>query len=127
MNFGDPFLKLRLFFFKGFQFFSLLVYKAFHFLGFVALSLRHKHTYLLAHLVAVCTQIVRAVVCGAFFAVKRDDLVYKRQLFIFKFLFDVFFNYFRIFTNKFNVQHFILLRQTVISLQYNTTALSCQI
>ena len=71
----------------------------------VFFGLTHEHTDLLGQGIARGTQLLCLLNGSAQLLVQSNDLVYQRQLFILKLLFDVFFYQFRIFPDQFHVQH----------------------
>jgi len=56
---------------------------------------------------AAAAQLISLALCGAAELVKLNDLVDERKLLILKLLFDVFFDYFGVFSDKSEIQHFI--------------------
>ena len=78
-----------------------------HLFRLVALALRHERAYLLRQAVAAAAQLISLALCGAAELVKLNDLVDERKLLILKLLFDVFFDYFGVFSDKSEIQHFI--------------------
>ena len=74
-------------------------------LGGIFFGLPHEHTDLFRQRVALRAQIRCLVDGGAVGLVQLEHLVYERELGVLKFLFDVLFYQFRIFTDQSNVDH----------------------
>ena len=72
--------------------------KLFHLHGFLFFALSHEHADFLADFVSVCAKLAGLGVCGAFLLIKADNLVHHGNLLIFKFLSDVLFYEFGIFS-----------------------------
>ena len=71
----------------------------------IFLGLSHQHTNLLAEPVAVSAELVGLLNVSPALSVQRNDLVYQRQLFILKFLLDVFLYGIRVFPDKLHIKH----------------------
>ena len=87
------------------QLLGLLVDQRLLGLGLLAFALPHEHTDLLAHLVAGGAQLIGTGVYFPLFGVQLQHLVHQRQLFILKFLFDVFLYQLRVFPDQLDIQH----------------------
>ena len=71
----------------------------------IFLGLSHQHTNLLAEPVAVSAELVGLLNVSPALSVQRNDLVYQRQLFILKFLLDVFLYGIRVLPDKLHIKH----------------------
>ncbi len=74
-------------------------------LGLVALALAHQHADLLGDLVALGTQVVRALYGLAVLAVKIQHLVHQGQLGVLKLLFDILAHQIGVAAHQIDIQH----------------------
>ena len=103
---SDLFLKNRLQLFKLRKARGALSDLFLHLLSLCALTVSHKHAYLLGAAILFGSQIVCLLNGAAILGVKRDDLVNKRQLLLLVFVFKILLYNVGIFPYKSDVKHF---------------------
>ena len=105
----DFFVQNSFSFFQRLHLISHFLNLSLDFFSFFSLTVLHQSADFLGHTITISAKSITLLFNFSYFLIKCDDFINHRNLFILELLTDIFFNKFRIFSDKLNINHCFLL------------------